>query len=72
MITNSKCRKLGLSKQSKQLLDQMRKNNKVFLTHVRTEEKLFTENNVEQAFSDLGIDFIAAKGRKWYEFYKNN
>jgi len=26
---------------------------------------------VEQALRDLGVDFYAIKGKKWYEFYKD-
>lgn len=72
MITNQKCRKLGLEKQSRKLLEQMRKNNKVFLTPGSAIETMFTENNVEQAFSDLGVNFISVKGKKWYEFDKDD
>ena len=71
MITNSKCRKLGLEKQFKKLYSQMRENYQKFVPHDSKTETVFSEIYVEQALSDFGIDFYTVKGKKWYEFYKN-
>ena len=71
MITVSKCRKLGLEKQFKMLYNQMRENNKKFIPHDSKIENVFSEIYVEQALSDLGIDFYTVKGKKWYQFYKD-
>jgi hypothetical protein len=71
MITVSKCKKLGLEKQFKMLYNQMRENYKKFIPHDAKVETVFSEIYVEQALSDLGIDFYNVKGKKWYEFYKD-
>jgi hypothetical protein len=71
MITVSKCRKLGLENQFRKLYNQMRENYKKFIPYDTKVETVFSEIYVEQALTDLGIDFYAIKGRKWYEFYKN-
>ena len=71
MITLTKCRKLGLEKQFKKLYHQMRENYNKFIPHDSKIETVFSEIYVEQALTDLGIDFYTVKGRKWYEFYKN-
>ena len=71
MITVSKCQKQGLEKQFKRLYNQMRENDKKFIPHNAKFETVFSEIYVEQALSDLGIDFYTVKGKKWYEFYKN-
>lgn len=72
MITISKCRKLGIEKQFNMLHEQMRKNNEIFSDYECKKDMIFTEIYVEQALSNLGIDFISVKGKKWYEFYKND
>jgi hypothetical protein len=71
MITVSKCRKLGLEKQFRQLYEQMRENNKKFIPHDSIVDTVFSEIFVEQALTDLGIDFYTVKGKKWYQFYKD-
>ncbi|MFZ4724493.1 MAG: hypothetical protein ACOYMD_03540 [Paludibacter sp.] len=71
MITISKCKKKGLEKQSKKLYEQLRKNHEIFSQNIFNPETVFSENYVEQAFSDLGVNFNSAKGKKWFEFYKN-
>jgi hypothetical protein len=71
MITISKCRKLGLEKQFMKLYKQMRENYKNFIPYDSMTETVFSEIYVEQALADLGIDFYAVKGKKWYEFYKD-
>ena len=71
MITISKCRKLGLEKQFKKLYGQMRVNYKKFIPYDSKVETVFSEIYVEQALTDLGIDFYTVKGKKWYQFYKD-
>ena len=71
MITATKCRKLGLEKQFKKLYYKMRENYNKFIPHDSKVETVFSEIYVEQALTDLGVDFYTVKGRKWYEFYKN-
>jgi Holliday junction resolvasome RuvABC endonuclease subunit len=71
MITISKCKKQGLEKQFKKLYNQMRENHKKFIPHDAKIETVFSEIYVEQALSDLGIDFYTVKGKKWYQFYKD-
>jgi hypothetical protein len=71
MITVSKCRKLGLEKQFKMLYEKMKENYQKFIPHDSKVETVFSEIYVEQALTDLGIDFYTVKGRKWYEFYKD-
>ena len=72
MITISKCSELGLEKQSKKLYEQMRKNYEFFSPNESDPITSFSEIYVEQAFSNFGIDFSKVKGRKWYEFNKND
>ena len=72
MITISKCSELGLEKQSKKLYEQMRKNYEFFSPNESDPITFFSEIYVEQAFSNFGIDFSKVKGRKWYEFNKND
>jgi hypothetical protein len=71
MITISKCRKLGLEKQFKKLYEVMRENHKLFIPHDSKIEPVFSEIYVEQALTNLGIDFYAVRGKRWYEFYKD-
>ena len=49
----------------------MRENYKIFVPHGSRLEAVFSEIYVEQALSDLGIDFYTVKGKKWYQFYKD-
>ena len=72
MITISKCKKLGLEKQSKRLYEQIRKNHEIFFPNESDPITFFSEIYVEQAFSNFGIDFNQVKGRKWYEFKKDD
>ena len=72
MVTTSKCQKKGLEKQSKKLFEQLKKNYEIFSPNKCNANTVFSENYVEQALSDLGVDFNAVKGKKWYEFYKND
>lgn len=71
MVTISKCRRLGLEKQFKKLYEQMRENQEKFIPYGNKVRIVFSEIYVEQALTDLGIDINAVKGKKWYEFYKD-
>lgn len=70
MVTTSKCKKLGLEQQSKKLYEQLRKNYEIFYSDECN--NVFSEYQVEHAFSELGVDFGAVQGKKWYEFNKSD
>jgi Zn-finger domain-containing protein len=72
MITTSKCKKLGLEMQSKMLYEQMKKNAEIFAPTKYEQTTVFPQNYVEQAISDLGIDFSKVEGKKWYQLFKSD
>ena len=72
MITIYKCRKLGLEKQFNMLHEQMKRNREIFSGHECKKDMVFSDIYVENALSNFGVDFNSVKGKKWFEFYKND
>lgn len=41
-------------------------------TYDATDKNLYSPDEIKKAFSDLGINFNTVKGKRWYQFWKNN
>ncbi len=73
MVTLSQCKKKGLEKQVIILVETMNRRYSGFITWDHPYgQRTFSHEQVEDAFNSLGVDFKNTKGRKWYQFWKNN
>lgn len=72
MVKLSECTKRGLRDPAIKLIERMRNRYKGFATFDGSEDMQFSKKEVKDAIQSFGINLGEMKGKKWYEFKKNN